>query len=103
MGGGAVGSPDRDAAHCVQSSHHEPDCRTAAARQSAGAADPSSAAEATTGAWPSAASAAEAEAAGSGAAASYQAFGPGGLTMPAMWPPLERTYLTSPPSRRVAW
>src|SRR5450755_787254 len=78
MAGGRTRPPARRCAHPVQSSHQEPLCLAAAARQSAASA-------------------------GLLSAVSYQGFGPGGLTMPATWPPLERTYRTSPPSSLVAW
>ena len=61
----------------AQSSHHEPLWRCAAFRHWAGSG-------------------------GFCSAVSYQAFGPGGFTMPAICPPLDRTYRTLPPSRLEA-
>ena len=66
MCGGLMRAPARFSDQAVQSSHHEPRCLLLAARQPSASTPLSS-------------------------AASYQAFGPGGLTMPAIWPPLEST------------
>src|ERR1022692_296635 len=78
IAGGRMRSPARPCAHLVQSSHQEPLCLVGGLDQPAASA-------------------------GLLSAASYHAFGPGGLTMPATWPPLDRTYRTSPPSSLVAW
>src|ERR1700733_1550432 len=77
MGGGAMMSPALASAQAVQSSHQEPSRRCASFRHWAGSG-------------------------GLCSAVSYQAFGPGGFTMPAICPPLDRTYRTLPPSRLVA-
>src|SRR5579863_2792295 len=77
MGGGAVRAPARALPQTAQSSHHEPLWRWAALRHWAGSG-------------------------GLCSAVSYQALGPGGFTMPAICPPLDRMYRTLPPSRLVA-
>src|ERR1700730_12399198 len=71
-------SPDRESDHCVQSSHHDPLCLAAEARHCSGSV------------WLR-------------LVASYQALGPGGVTMPAMCPPLDSTYQTLPPISLVVW
>ncbi len=75
MCGGLISSPARDSDQAVQSSHHEPGCLVPERRHASGSG----------------------KAAVSSPVASCQAFGPGGLTMPAMCPPLDSTYLTLPP------
>src|SRR6516162_3347352 len=77
VAGGFMRSPARESDHSVQSCHQEPLCLVACERQASGPAEVYS-------------------------PVSCQAFGPGGLTMPAMWPPLDSTYRTVQPSRPVA-
>ena len=67
-------APARAMDQSVQSSHQEPPLREASARQACGV-----------NGWLE--------------LVSYHAFGVGGLTMPAMWPPLERMNRTSPPEQ----
>jgi hypothetical protein len=74
MPGGSCSGPECSADQPAQSSHQEPLRRSAAARQSAAVAGSTSSVGA---AW-------------------YQALGPGGLTMPAMCPPLLSTNRTGP-------
>ena len=64
--GGLMCAPARASDQVVQSSHHEPRCLLLDRRQASGSGPAYS-------------------------AASYQAFGPGGLTMPAICPPLDST------------
>src|SRR4051794_36060648 len=74
MGGGSCIGPECSSDQTAQSSHHEPLRRSAPLRQAFAPAGSASSVGCT---W-------------------YQALGPGGLTMPAMWPPLLSTNRTGP-------
>src|SRR4051794_31113650 len=69
--GGSVSGPERLAPQAAQSSHQEPACRSPPERHCWGSS-------------------------GYCSPVTYQAFGEGGLTMPAMWPPLDNTNRASP-------
>src|SRR5687768_17778498 len=79
MAGGSCFGPECSSDHLAQSSHQEPARRSAASRQAAAVGGSASSVGAT---W-------------------YHAFGPGGLTMPAMCPPLLSTKRTGPLTRPV--
>ena len=77
IGGGLVSSPACSVDHCAQSAHHDSDVRCATDNQSSASG-------------------------GLSAADRYHDFGPGGLTIPAICPPLLRTnrVFQRPPTRR---
>src|SRR3954453_3139122 len=77
MPGGSCSGPECSSDHLAQSSHHDPLRRSALSRQAAAVAGSAS----------------------SPGPPWYQAFGPGGLTIPAMCPPLLSTKRTGPLTR----